>query len=89
MAETTVYLSLGSNLGDREKNLRTAVAAQYSGADCLVVAINDLPQGYEYGPEVRFEISEQGDCSTRGFASTGFAAVDMGSGGKTLRFAMP
>ncbi len=37
----------------------------------------------------KFEISEQGDCSTRGFASTGFAAVDMGSGGKTLRFAMP
>ena len=26
MAETTVYLSLGSNLGDREKNLRTAIA---------------------------------------------------------------
>lgn len=27
MAETTVYLSLGSNLGDREKNLRTAIGA--------------------------------------------------------------
>jgi len=27
VAETTVYLSLGSNLGDREKNLRTAIAA--------------------------------------------------------------
>lgn len=27
MAETTVYLSLGSNLGDRDKNLRTALAA--------------------------------------------------------------
>ena len=27
MAETTVYLSLGSNLEDREKNLRTAIAA--------------------------------------------------------------
>ncbi|PYT74469.1 MAG: 2-amino-4-hydroxy-6-hydroxymethyldihydropteridine diphosphokinase [Acidobacteria bacterium] len=26
MAETTVYLSLGSNLGDREKNLRAAMA---------------------------------------------------------------
>lgn len=26
MAETTFYLSLGSNLGDRQKNLRTAVA---------------------------------------------------------------
>ena len=27
MGETAVYLSLGSNLGDREKNLRTAIAA--------------------------------------------------------------
>ena len=27
MAETTVYLSLGSNLGDREKNLREAIRA--------------------------------------------------------------
>lgn len=27
MAETAVYLSLGSNIGDREKNLETAIAA--------------------------------------------------------------
>jgi len=27
VAETTVYLSLGSNLGDRERNLRKAIAA--------------------------------------------------------------
>ena len=27
MTETTVYLSLGSNLGDRQKNLRTAIGA--------------------------------------------------------------
>jgi 2-amino-4-hydroxy-6-hydroxymethyldihydropteridine diphosphokinase len=27
VAETTVYLSLGSNVGDREKNLHTAIAA--------------------------------------------------------------
>jgi uncharacterized membrane protein len=39
--------------------------------------------------ENKFEISEQGDCSTKGFASTGFTIVDMGSGGKTLRLAIP
>jgi uncharacterized membrane protein len=39
--------------------------------------------------ESKFEINEQGDCGTRGLATTGFAAVDMSSGGKTLRFAMP
>jgi uncharacterized membrane protein len=39
--------------------------------------------------ESKFETNEQGDCGSRGFAATGFAAVDMSSGGKTLRFAMP
>jgi uncharacterized membrane protein len=37
----------------------------------------------------KFEINEQSDCATRGLAVTGFAAVDMSGGGKTLRFAMP
>jgi uncharacterized membrane protein len=39
--------------------------------------------------ESKFEFNEQGDCGTRGLAVTGFAAVDMSGGGKTLRFAMP
>jgi uncharacterized membrane protein len=39
--------------------------------------------------ESKFEVNEQGDCGTRGLAATGFAAVDMTGGGKTLRFAMP
>jgi len=36
-----------------------AVAAQDSAPRCLVVSVNDLPQGYAYPPEVRFEIAEQ------------------------------
>jgi uncharacterized membrane protein len=39
--------------------------------------------------EGKFETSEQGDCSGRGFSATGFAAVDVSGGGKTLRFATP
>jgi uncharacterized membrane protein len=39
--------------------------------------------------ESKFEITEQGDCATRGLAAIGFAPVDITSGGKTLRFAMP
>ena len=39
--------------------------------------------------ESKFEINEQGDCGTRGLSPIGFAAVDLSSGGKTLRFAMP
>jgi uncharacterized membrane protein len=37
--------------------------------------------------ESKFETNEQGDCPARGFAATGFAAVDLSGGGKTLRFA--
>ena len=39
--------------------------------------------------ETKFETNEQGDCAARGFAATGFAVVDMSSGGKTLRLAIP
>jgi uncharacterized membrane protein len=39
--------------------------------------------------ESKFETNEQSDCGSRGFAATGFVAIDMGSAGKTLRFAMP
>ena len=39
--------------------------------------------------ETKFETNEQADCGARGFAATGFGVVDMSSGGKTLRFALP
>ena len=39
--------------------------------------------------ESKFEINDQADCGNRGLATTGFAPVDMPSGGKTLHFAMP
>ncbi|WP_316213475.1 MULTISPECIES: DUF1036 domain-containing protein [unclassified Bradyrhizobium] len=39
--------------------------------------------------ESKFETSEQGDCPSRGFAATGFTAVDVARSGKTLRFALP
>lgn len=39
--------------------------------------------------ESKFQISEQVDCGVRGLAVTGFTVVDMSSGGKVLRFAMP
>ncbi|HEV3204110.1 MAG TPA: glycosyltransferase family 4 protein [Gemmataceae bacterium] len=40
-------------------DLCNAVASQYPAADCFVVPVNDIPQGYEYPAEVRFEIQEQ------------------------------
>ena len=40
-------------------DLRQAVAAQHPDAGCGVLAVNDVPEGYDYPPEVRFEIQEQ------------------------------
>jgi uncharacterized membrane protein len=37
----------------------------------------------------KFEFNEQGDCTSRGLAVTGFAPVDLSGGGKTLRFTLP
>jgi uncharacterized membrane protein len=39
--------------------------------------------------ENKFEINDQADCASRGLAATGFAAVDISSGSRTLRFAPP
>lgn len=40
--------------------------------------------------EIKFEISEQGDCASRGFASAGFGEINVsGDQGKTLRLKMP
>jgi glycosyltransferase involved in cell wall biosynthesis len=40
-------------------DLRCAVAAEHPAMKCLVVPVNDLPGGYDYPAEVRFEIAEQ------------------------------
>src|SRR6266567_388632 len=36
-----------------------AVAAEFPKTQCFAVPVNDLEEGYEYPPEVRFEIQEQ------------------------------
>ncbi|MEK7703436.1 MAG: glycosyltransferase family 4 protein [Myxococcota bacterium] len=40
-------------------DLRCAVAAKFPAMQCLVVPVNDRAEGYDYPPEVRFEIAEQ------------------------------
>jgi glycosyltransferase involved in cell wall biosynthesis len=40
-------------------DLRSAIAAEFPDIKCLVAPVNDLPEGYDYPPEVRFEIAEQ------------------------------
>ena len=40
-------------------DLYQAVAAQYPEAECGVLAINDVPEGYDYTADVHFTIQEQ------------------------------
>jgi glycosyltransferase involved in cell wall biosynthesis len=53
------YLPRKCGIATFTYDLCTSVATQYPGSDCFVVPINDIPQGYEYPAEVRFEIEEQ------------------------------
>ena len=58
-------------------DLRNAVAAQYPSIDCVVVPVDDVAGGYDYPPEVRFEIQEQEIASYRRAADfLNFANVD-------------
>jgi len=68
--------------------------AEAVDAENRTVKLNDKPLNWGGSTQLctresKFETNEQGDCASRGFASTGFAAVDMSGGGKTLRFALP
>ena len=68
--------------------------AEAVDADNRVVKLKDRPLNWGGDRqlctrETKFETNEQTDCGARGFAPTGFVAVDMSSGGKTLRFAVP
>ena len=68
--------------------------AEAVDADNRTIKLKDKPLNWGGAKELctresKFEINEQGDCGTRGLASAGFTPVDMSSGGKTLRFAVP
>jgi len=68
--------------------------AEAVDADNRTIKVKDKPLNWSGGKELctresKFETNEQGDCPSRGFAATGFAAVDLSAGGKTLRFTMP
>jgi glycosyltransferase involved in cell wall biosynthesis len=53
------YLPRKCGIATFTSDLLTAVAAEYSGAECFAVPVNDIKSGYEYPDVVRFEIEEQ------------------------------
>jgi glycosyltransferase involved in cell wall biosynthesis len=59
-------------------DLRAAVAARYPGTECFALPVNDVKGGYDYPPEVRFEIEEQELSSYRRAADfLGISDVDV------------
>jgi len=52
------YLPRRCGIATFTHDLRGAVAAEYPDAECAVLAINDVPEGYDYGQDVQFEIQE-------------------------------
>lgn len=58
-------------------DLRNAVA-QFSTAECIVVPVDNIEGGYEYPPEVRFQLSEQDlDSYRRAADFLNFSNVDV------------
>ena len=53
------YLPRKCGIATFTHDMYTSVAGQFPDAECFVVPVNDRPEGYEYPPEVRFEIDEQ------------------------------
>jgi glycosyltransferase involved in cell wall biosynthesis len=53
------YLPRKCGIATFTADLRCAVAAEAPGIKCPVVPVNDLAGGYDYPPEVRFEIEER------------------------------
>jgi len=53
------YLPRKCGIATFTHDLREAVAAQSPGTECFVVPVSDVPEGYDYAQEVRFELLEQ------------------------------
>jgi len=52
------YLPRKCGIATFTHDMHASLAARYPDAECLVVPVNDRPEGYDYPPEVRFEIDE-------------------------------
>ncbi len=53
------YLPRKCGIATFTHDMYSSLAGHYPEAECFVVPVNDRPEGYDYPPEVRFEIVEQ------------------------------
>jgi glycosyltransferase involved in cell wall biosynthesis len=52
------YLPRQCGIATFTTDLCEAVSAEVAGADCIAVAMNDVPEGYDYPERVRFEVAQ-------------------------------
>src|SRR5258706_3641556 len=73
------YLPRKCGIATFTHDMHASVAGQFPDAECFVVPVNDQPEGYDYPPEVRFEIDEPDLESYRRAAGfLNFAKTDVG-----------
>ena len=71
------YLPRKCGIATFTHDLRNAVA-QFATAECVVVPVDDIEGGYDYPPEVRFQIAEQDlDSYRRAADFLNFSNVDV------------
>lgn len=52
------YLPRKCGIATFTHDMHASVAGRFPDTECFVVPVNDRPEGYDYPPEVRFEIDE-------------------------------
>jgi glycosyltransferase involved in cell wall biosynthesis len=53
------YLPRKCGIATFTRDMHASVSGRFPEAECFVVPVNDRPEGYDYPPEVRFEVDEQ------------------------------
>src|SRR5260221_155686 len=80
------YLPRKCGIATFTHDMYASVAGRFSDAECFVVPVNDCTEGYDYPPEVRFEIYEPDLESYRRAADfLNFANTDVGRPAVTLQ----
>ena len=52
------YLPRKCGIATFTNDMYKSIAGHFPEAECFVVPVNDRPEGYDYAPEVKFEIDE-------------------------------
>jgi glycosyltransferase involved in cell wall biosynthesis len=72
------YLPRKCGIATFTHDMHASIAGQFPDSECFVVPVNDRPEGYDYPPEVRFEIDEQDlDSYLRAADFLNFANTDV------------